>query len=348
MAARLIRCTGLWGTNDRIADDPPRRRLAEAVYRPWSIDPLWGLFAEGRRIGDGLPDPSPRAAETVHEGPFLYIGPLVTHYGHFLVNTLPMLWPLLSWSGPRPRILCHMPGGRSVLDRLPFVAPILDGLGLGVADLVAFDEPVRVTEVVLPQPALREQAAVHDVFATLCRQIGRPLWRDVAVDGARRPVYLSKTRLTSGVACAVNEQAIVDELDRRGVDIAFPETLSLAEQVRLLSHRRIVMGTVGSAFHTVAFAAPGRRLVGLNWQPSLNANFALIDACNAARARYYFPHGTAYEAQPGWELAWSVADPRGVADALRRRADWLARDEPDDEGVYADARRLALRPFRRR
>lgn len=337
MASRFFRCSSLWGTADWIAEDPARQHLPEATYRPWSAEAPWGLFPGA--------EPAPR--EAAEDGPFLYVGALATHYGHFLINTLPRLWPLVSWQGPLPRILCHVSGPREALEELAFLRAILCQLGIDTADVVSFDRPQTVRDVVVPEPALREQAAVHAVFAELCRTIGRPLWRDVAVDAVTRPLYLSKTRLRAGVAHVTNEEAIVAELERRGVEIAFPETLGFAEQVRLLSGRRIVMGTLGSAFHTSAFAAPGRRLVGLNWQIAVNANFALLDRVNGAQARYYHPHGTLYEEAPGWQVAWTVADPRGVAEALLRRAEWLDRGEPDDAGILAEVRRRALRPFRR-
>lgn len=359
MAARLLRCTSLWGTSDWIEADPSIRHLREATYLPYSSEGAWGLFAHGARVSEYGRDPAPGEAppdlaEAAEDGPFLYTGPIATHYGHFLVYTLPRLWPLASWSNSRqgpPRLLCHPPGPRRSWLGLDYVAAILGRLGRGPEDIVAFDRPVRLRDVVVPEPSLVEQTSMHALFARLCREIGRPFWEEAEVDREARPLYLSKTKLRAGVARIANEQAIVDELEDRGVEIVHPETLAFAEQIRLLSSRRIVMGSAGSAFHTVAFAAPGRRLVGLNWQPALNANFALLDRVNGASARYYCPHGARYGEAKGWELSWSVADPRGVAAALLQRAEWLDRGEPDDEGVLAEMRRRALRmarPFRGR
>ena len=62
--------------------------------------------------------------------------------------------------------------------------------------------------------------------------------------------------------------------------VAAVAVVRLPDLARLLSERRIVLGTAGSAFHTAIFAAPGRRILGLNWAPHLNANFPLLDAQN--------------------------------------------------------------------
>ena len=165
------------------------------------------------------------------------------------------------------------------------------------------------------------------------------VWDADRVDTEIRPVYLSKSRLALGVSRLRNEDALCAALARRGVDIAFPETLGLPALVRLLSERRIVLVTTGSAFHTAAFAAPGRRIVGLNWAPHLNANFPLLDGLNGTRGRYYHPAGSEAGPDDGFHFGWSVPDPEGVAEELVRRAaeagwDLTAVEEPDLIHVY--------------
>jgi len=360
MASRLLRCETLWGTCDEIAGPPGLGRLAGATYLPYRPDGAWGLFGEGGRLtgsgrdpanGEGVP-----AGEPVDLGPALYLGPLVTHYGHFLINTLPRLWPLAG-DGPRPRLVCHRYEPPGAWDRLEFLGAILGRLGYRIEEVESFDRPVRIAELIVPEPALREQASIHAAFGALCRGIGRPFWDAAEVDREARPVWLSKTRLAQGIARIVNEADLEAELERRGVEIVAPETLDFAGQVRLLSRRDIVMGSVGSAFHTTAFAAPGRRLVGLNWQPALNANFALLDRVSGARARYYHDQGTRYRepgadaaGQAAWQVAWTLPDPRGTAAALLRRAERLARDRPDPGRLVLAAERFdrALRARLRR
>ena len=337
----LLPCRTLWGTCERHANLPRWRRYGRADFHPIRTDGPWGLFArDGRRLGAGR-DPTPGEAlaepEPVETGPTLYIGLLALHYGHFVINTLPHLWPLVGWTGRRPKLLCHVEPGS--WNGVPFLAAILGRLGLGPDDLVAFDRPVRLADVLVPEPALHEQASVHAVCGDLYRRVGEGFWDPSEVDSESRPAYLAKTRLTSGITRLINEDALAAELDRHGVEIVHPERLDFGAQVRLLSRRRIVLGTVGSAFHTSVFAAPRRRLVGLNWQPALNANFPLLDGLNGTRARYYHATGTRYRDPGAFEVTWEVPDPRGLARALLERAERLDRDEPD-EGAEAGRWRL--------
>jgi len=315
----LERCRAVWGRTDRIAAPPTVRIVTDAVYRPGTAAAAWSLTGpDGTHLdGDGEAAPDVAPADSAGAGPHLYLGALASHYGHFLVGTLGRLWPLLHWRGPPPSLLCHATNDPAAL---PFLGPILAGFGLTPANVVRFDRPTRIPHLVLPEPSLKEQAFAHAVHADLVRAIGAPFWKDAVVDGVTRPVYLSKARLVSGISRLRNEADLEAALARRGVDIVYPEHLSLPDLVRLFSERRVVMGTAGSAFHTGAFAAPGRRILGLNWAPHLNANFPLLDGLNGTRGRYYHPVGSEAGPDEGFHFGWSVPDPERVAEELVDRA----------------------------
>jgi hypothetical protein len=339
----LERCRAVWGRTDRIAALPALRHVTDAVYRP---GPAWNLTGPDGTLLDGAADAEAGPMQSAEAVPHLYLGGLATHYGHFLVGTLGRLWPLLDWRGPPPRLLCHATEDPAAL---PFLAPILAGFGLTPSDVVRFDRPTRIPHLVLPAPSLKEQAFTHAVHADLVRAIGAPFWKGVAVDGEARPVYLSKARLTAGISRLRNEPELEVALARRGVDVVYPETLALPALVRLFSERRVVMGTAGSAFHTASFAAPGRRILGLNWAPHLNANFPLLDGLNGTRGRYYHPVGTETGPDEGFHFSWSVPDADALAEEMvERAADFDNLDVRDAvrsrTGFATRIRRLFRRP----
>jgi hypothetical protein len=361
MTARLQRCRFVWGACERRDALPVLDIVADADYLPASGGTPWALRAADGRIIEAGGEPgsvvSPRPREAAPEAEYLYIGPLITHYGHFLVGTLARLWPLLTWQGKPPTLLCHATGPRSDWAGLDVLMAVLDRFGLTVADIIAFDRPLRIGRVAVPEPSLKEQAFTHAIHGALCREIGRPFWDGAGVDTAAGPVYLSKDRLALGIARMQGEGALCEALARRGVAIVHPETLRFSEQVRLFSRHRMVLGSVGSAFHTAAFAAPGRRLIGLNFAAHLNANFPLLDGLNGTQAKYYHPVGSQSGPEPGFQFGWSLPDPEGVAEELLARA---ARfDALDAEDAAADSarrrasenlttrlRRLLVRPIR--
>nr|USU32999.1 glycosyltransferase family 61 protein [Methylobacterium sp. OTU13CASTA1] len=345
MTDTLERCRVVWGRTDRIAAPPALRVVTDAIYRPDIGTAPWNLTGPDGALLEGAGGSQAKAEACADAVPHLYLGALAAHYGHFLVGTLGRLWPLLDWRGPPPRLLCHATGDPAAL---PFLAPILAAFGLTSDAVIRFDRPTRIPHLVLPAPSLKEQAFAHAVHSGLVQAIGRPFWQNTVVDGTARPAYLSKARLVAGISRLRNEAALEAALARRGVDIVYPERLGLPDLVRLFSERRVVMGTTGSAFHTAAFAAPGRRILGLNWAPHLNANFPLLDALNHTRGRYYHPVGTESGPDEGFHFGWWVPDPDAVAEDLVHRAAHFDDLDAIDADQDAARRRIAQGPLAER
>lgn len=322
---------------------PPLRVVDDALYVPHSPDGFWGLISGGVQHAAEAPEPPadaavlPPPAEPSGET-YLYLGLMVEHYGHFVCDVLAWAWPLLGRRGPRPRLLCHSERPRAEWETLDFLRTTLGGLGYAPADLVTFDRPTRLRQVIVGPPAFQTDRA-WTVFGDLCRRIGEPIWRGAAVDSVERPVYLSKSRLRSGVVRMVNEPALEEELARRGVDIVYPEELPFAEQVRLFATRRLVMGTAGSALHSSIFAPPGRRILALHWEERLRSTFALLDRLGGTEARYYIPSGTRLSPEEqGFGFGWMLDRPARVADEMLARAarfDGLDQDDAADEAGRA-------------
>lgn len=342
MRAKLQRCRTIWGRTEQRDTLPGLRTVTNAVYQPATPDGSWALCdADGTIIEFGA---NPMLTDVVDEAddrPTLFIGPLITHYGHFLLGTFARLWPLLAWTGPKPRLLCYAEGPLDALHAkwatLPFLADILARFGLTVEDLVTFQNVTRVPTLLVPEPSVKEQDLTHAIFGTLTHHTGEAFYDLATVDREARPVYLSKSRLDSGISRLRNEDVLCEALARQGVDIVFPEMLRFPELVRLLSERRMVMGTAGSAFHTAVFAAPNRRILALNWTPPVHANFPLLDALNGTQARYYYVPGSTIGDEPGFHFGWSIPDPHAVANEMIERAN--AFDSLDARDAAEDAAR---------
>ncbi len=333
MPTGLRRCSEVEGAC-AIHEAPPEVRVhADLLYVPVEYGALWGLYADGVRIDRDAPLGADAARQVADlrpaapriDGRFHYLGDVVEHFGHFVVGSLSRLWALPAGGGTP--LLYHGAQDVERLRDLGFVEPLLAPLGLGLEALRHFRTPVRLAEVVVAERAFRENRSASRAYDTLCKAIGRPYREGVATDGDARPAYLSKLKLPPGSLHKLeNEAALVRELERRGVDIVFPEELDFAAQVRLFAERRHVLGLTGSALHVSLFAAPERRILGLNWCRRLNANLLLFDALNGNRAHYYYAEGVtwvrndAYAAERDFFLRWSLPDPDRAAAALVERA----------------------------
>jgi len=350
MPAGIRRCTEVEGAC-AIHEAPPDVRVCtDLLYVPVEYGALWGLYDGGVRIDREAPLCADAARQVADlrasaarvDGRFHYLGDVVEHFGHFVVGSLSRLWALPA--GADTALLYHGAQDIAHLRALRFLEPMLGSLGLGLEALRNFRAPVRLAEVVVAERAFRENRSASRAYDGLCKAIGRPWLQGVALDGDARPAYLSKLKLPPGSLHKLeNEAVLARALERRGVDIVFPEELDLRAQVRLFAERRHILGVTGSALHVALFAAPERRILGLNWCRRLNSNLLLFDALNRNRAHYYFADGVAwvrndaYAAERDFFLRWSLPDPDSVAAALVERVQ-------DFDGIAArDAREEAPR-----
>lgn len=318
--------------------DDARRMVHESLdHHSGDRTPTWQATA--------WPEDQGAVTEEAPEGTYLYVGAIHPHYGHFIVNTLARFWPLLNLGLPdldrrmlRPTLLCHGVGFHADWRNAPFVPEILGRLGLSMTDLTAFDRPMRIRTLLVPQAALQQDDYAYPVFAELCQAIGRDYYAAEEVDADPQPVYLSKARLTGGVRRFANEEAITAVLERHGVRIVHPELLSFPEQVRLFARHRVILGANGSAFHTLMFAPPGRRVIALSDRLKVSATYRLIDLITGTEAHYYYPVGTSSHVGDGFTVNFILRDPERVAaellDKIARIDDLREHDLRADPGSW--------------
>ncbi|BAU92888.1 capsular polysaccharide biosynthesis protein-like protein [Methylorubrum populi] len=300
-AASLDRCRQLWGTNQE-RETVSSRTYHDVIYLPFTAgilldhDPRWGLYT-----GDGylIPEAAYRRGadlalvgqserieidgETVDDAPFetmIYGGPLLAHYGHFLVTTLARCWAI---DGSLPVLFHSVP---AVQDHAAsYIVELLRHAGLENRSF-SFDRPTRIRRVVVPEASFYELHSVWTHYATAMSAIGR----NVAPVAACVPkkVYLSKSRLHAGVN-GVEGEAFVDlRMRQAGFTVIHPETLGLAAQVNIFRKAELIVGTAGSAFHTLALVPhTSARRVMLTLGESLNSNFLLLDRVCGGRADYF-------------------------------------------------------------
>lgn len=294
-------CTTLWGSAE-IHETPPTIELArDCTYLPYAGDRPWGLYDAGGELikqaidfREGIHSPPGQGTtaspitELAPDGVYIYGGRFNPHFGHFLVNTLPRFWAMTKIRSPSTKILCHGSGSPENWFSIPFVATAFGLLGLSPRDFVTFDRPTRVRSVVIPATSLEEQHAGYRAYADLCRGIGDRIRATGQFERSARPIYYSKTRLSSAVGLIVNELEIEKAMSEAGVEIVYPETLSLADQVRLMSSREQILGSAGSFLHASIFCPP-RRITCLNVTEQINSNYTLIDALAGNIATYHYP-----------------------------------------------------------
>jgi capsular polysaccharide biosynthesis protein len=342
MITPMQRLNEPWGQCELIESLPPMGAAQEVIYIPWAERQPWGLYTTDRlavpasiehdaqadlnghlgvtfRVTQPLAVQASAAAQATEqlEGEHVYAGRFHLHFGHFLVETLSRFWWLGDGELGGRKILIHGPDHLDGYFDLPWLRTLMEAMQLSRQDFSWSNHPVRYRQVATPMPAFAPQSHAHRAFVTLCRQIGERMTAGLDRRVVDRPAYMSKARLTGGVSRIAQETVIEDVLARKGVEIIYPETLPLAEQVRIFQTRRVILGTTGSAFHLSLFANPGPRLIGLNPIPAVNSNFLLIDALNGAQNVYLHQPGTSVSHDGGPFLStFTLPDPLGAAKAM--------------------------------
>ena len=332
---RLSEVTALWG-DAALRDEPLELTTYPFVsYVPFRPTPAfpneagWGLYDRDGRlipsaayrrgpdsqlIGQSESCPFARGDMDFVGEDVLYGGPMLLHYGHFVIASLARLWGLHAITNGRIRILCHAEQSPGHWFIHPHVQAILGALGLTEDNFLWLDRPSILRSVIVPGPAIEEQSFVHRSFDDVAYAVARRLGIR-SEQRTERPVYLSKTRLSTGINRFAGEQALEDALGARGFSIVHPQELTFAHQIQVLARAKAVTGTVGSGLHSTMFLTDPARVVGLLPTNMLNSNFKLIDMLRGNDSSYLYPDTALapQHHQGGFHSSWTGLDMAAIA-----------------------------------
>ncbi len=276
--------------------------LSDQCY--YTGDSAWGIYdkagqlveaaalrigVDAELLGQAPTSLTSRSAAALGPAPsYIYGGVFNPHYGHFICTTVSRLWPSLRHNQDRPKILFHSHQSPGYMFDLPHVKVCFEALGIFKEDVVWFREPTIVDRLLVPLPSFREQNSVNRVFRDLGLRVASSLGLKAEND-YKPPVYLSKSKLSLGVGKYRNEEVFERSMERLGAEIVYPELMSLADQVRLFSQKRVIVGTISSAFHTSLFSGVNAELICLSGNDLVNTNFILIDKARGVDATYVYP-----------------------------------------------------------
>ena len=213
-------------------------------------------------------------AETHIEETHLYVGVLYLHFGHCLIEGLARIWPLLSGAVPRdtPLAVIEHP------NRDPrMLKAWLELLGFPEQRITFVKSVTSFSELIVPDPGivvskhgfLGHVHSLQQAFLTASREAQESKPRSGAV-------YLSRSKLSPDKRIIIGEEHIERYLSSCGVDILYPETLALRDQIHALRGYETVIGYVGSAFHNLFFCEPGVNAVYLCANPPIKT-YHIID-----------------------------------------------------------------------
>jgi hypothetical protein len=278
---------------------PSASVIEQYVYMPMDQT---GLQRRQRGALASQPASSSAAPEAELDEDVVYLGWLFNHYGHFLMQSLARVW-FLTEVDPATKVLFHHPS-----------APRFQPTGWARRMLAAFDvppervltlrKPTRLRRLIVPEPLFEPRATANDQTVRVHKAMARP-YHEVArriagdVEPSPQPLYLSRRRLPSTQRAIIGEDWLEEVLRQNGFRIAYPETMSLEEQVRLLNGHAHIISNAGSAAQNVLFArnAPALHLLtnGAQFSPDYFMHHTVVGTpttfinCLGLNGRTNFP-----------------------------------------------------------
>jgi hypothetical protein len=298
-----------------------------------AFDSDGGLVEETRRqwdIGAGFPDSLPATLPSANvvrvcEDEVLWGGGLVHAYGHFLIESVARLWPLLS-EGSRADMAVVWTTPR----QMPYIRDWCEAFDVRTFELPE-DGVMRFTDMLVPEPAWRLNAWIAPEIRDIHLRARAGL--DVPSAQGSEILWLSRSGLPR--ARVAYDEVLLEWLLREHVTIVRPETMSLAEQVAAIEASQAVAGIVGSAFHTMLMA---ERVPACVMLCSSQVRGAHVDQNLLLGQGTAFVHGLAtVGAAPSRKLQFPVKFPFGyrilIPEVLRALAKAVSPNLLEDENL---------------
>lgn len=230
-------------------------------------------------------------------GKTLYCGYLNSHWGHFITDSLPQLWPLFQ----NENRVCDL----SAYDRILFVVHKSDPQNLtgniyeafrllGILDKVRLiSEPAICEETYVAEQAWlpREMAAcemlgVFDAIANAALAEGE---KKINIESLPKKIYLSRAKLPKARLNEPGIEWLDNYFEANGYHVIYPERMSLTELVCYVRMADSVAAMSGTLPHLMMFGESHSKLIIIekyaatnNYQPGVdilkNLNVTRVDA----------------------------------------------------------------------
>lgn len=216
--------------------------------------------------------PPPREFHVETRGA-VFLGNLIPHWGHFLYDSLARLWAISSGSVDPSRDIVLF---TSKWPRIPFAEPILSSIGIPPDCMNAPARPTLFKNVRIYLPSVNDMFRISAFHGEIHRHIAAVMQTTRRFD---RPVFISRAGLDRSLKTFANEEIIEKAAAKHGYEIIHPEALPIGDQIALFATCPYILGSVGSAFHSILFEPQmGERVRVMLCPVNSGRRFPMVDA----------------------------------------------------------------------
>ena len=164
---------------------------------------------------------------------------------------------------------------------------ILRALGIAEDRVLPLHQPIRIRRLIVPEPLWELMHVAHERAADPHRAVADVLLASGGAGSSDQPLYLSRRLLGPGDRPTVGEAQLEDVLRVNGFLVAYPERMTLADQVRLYNRHADIIAMWGSAAHAAVLFSLNRPRVHWLSNPTVhNHDYFLSVAVSGARATF--------------------------------------------------------------
>ncbi len=196
----------------------------------------------------------------------IYIGTahMFLHFGHFLIEGISRIWPLLYKCYKNKKVVIALGGKRNI----PlFVRKTLNAIGVKDQDIIVIHKNTRFASVLVPKQSTNIGVNILPITSKVFDKISNVLGN--AKIKTYDKIYLSRSAMKDGRT--FGEKNIEKIFTKNGYKVIYPETLQYEHQITLAKNCKVLAGTAGSALHLALFMKPKNRVVQIK-RNSMNSD----------------------------------------------------------------------------
>lgn len=229
----------------------------------------------------------------------VYCGYFQFHWGHFLMQSCNRLWYALDAARDVDEYVFAVDEGSAPPDIVGTNYEEFFRL-LGIAGKVRFvSSPQPYFRIIIPQESFAITRFIRRGFADLFNGI-----RERAASGgeARRPggrILLGRSSFAKAARMEMGLREIEEHFGRNGYEVVYPERMSLAALIQLMSSASEIVTFSGSLAHNLVFAPPGARITVIERYPYVNYFQTAVELAFGFRITYVDANAFICPVSPG-------------------------------------------------
>lgn len=183
----------------------------------------------------------------------IYIGSLIRHYGHFIVDSSVRLWAL-NELGNKCRVLVKIDGMNE------FYTSLFHFLGIEETRIIDLDRTKKFRNVFVPEISYLPSNYIAREFLWPFEEVIKNVNLDKPI---YEKIYLSRLHFSRGKR-EFGEKSVQKIFEMNGYYIIYPEETPFEEQVWYYKNCNLMVTSDGTIEHNILFAKKGTKLVVLN------------------------------------------------------------------------------------